>query len=97
MSDDLISRRALLEAIDSSFVIPILKINMREEHKAVNKIWGIITNMPTAFDKEKVIEKLNEEKEGSEWYWNEYDNEEDFGEMNAYKKAIKIVEKGGIE
>ena len=57
----------------------------------------LIRRQPTAFDKEKVIEKLNEEKEGSEWYWNEYDNEEDFGEMNAYKKAIKIVEKGGIE
>ena len=56
-----------------------------------------VARMPTAFDKESVIEKLNEEKEGSEWYWNEYDNEEDFGEMNAYKKAIKIVEKGGIE
>lgn len=48
MSDDLISRKALLEEIDLNFIIPILKINMREEHKAVLKIREIIMNMPTA-------------------------------------------------
>lgn len=59
--DDLISRKALLEAIDSSFIIPILKINMREEYKAVLRIREIIANMQTAFDKEKVINELREE------------------------------------
>lgn len=60
MSDDLISRKALLEAIDSSFIIPILKINMREEYKAVLRIREIIANMQTGFDKEKVIEELKQ-------------------------------------
>lgn len=101
MSDDLISRRALLEAIDSSFVIPILKINMREEHKAVNKIWGIITNMPTAFDKEEVIEEL--ENLRAQYFItiaNTGDEKLGFAYKyiwNALDHAIKIVEKGGIQ
>ena len=99
MSDDLISRRALLEAIDSSFVTPILKINMREEHKAVSKIWEIIVNMPTAFDKEKVIEKIKDESISERF--------EDVGiSGNVYghyskevidtEEAIEIVERGGL-
>lgn len=97
MSDDLISRKALLEAIDSSFIIPILKINMREEYKAVLRIREIIANMQTGFDKEKVIEELKNKAEDSRKYWSEFDDEDAFGEMNAYKNAIEIVEKGGIE
>ena len=58
MSDDLISRKALLEVIDISFIIPILKMNLRPEHEAVLKIQEIIMNMPTAFDKEKVKEQI---------------------------------------
>lgn len=82
--DDLISRKALLEAIDSSFIIPILKINMREEYKAVLRIREIIANMQTGFDKEKVIEEL-------EYYlFEKYCVEGD-------EKVAEIVEKGGIE
>ena len=97
MSDDLISRKALLEVIDISFIIPILKMNLRPEHEAVLKIREIIMNMPTAFDKEKVIEELKAKAEDSRKYWREFDDEDAFGEMNAYKNAIEIVEKGGIE
>ena len=97
ISDDLISRKALLEEIDLNFIIPILKINMREEHKAVLKILEIIMNMPTAFDKERVIEELKNKAEDSRKYWSEFDDEDAFGEMNAYTRAIEIVEKGGIE
>ena len=49
--------------------------------------------MPTAFDKEKVIEKLKDLAEDSRKYWSEFDDEDAFGEMNAYIKAIDIVEK----
>ena len=89
MSDDLISRRALLEAIDSSFVTPILKINMREEHKAVSKIWEIIVNMPTAFDKEKVIEELQRADPIIRTFVGK--------SFTTIERAIEIVEKGGIE
>ena len=97
MSDDLISRRALLEAIDSSFVTPILKINMREEHKAVSKIWEIIVNMPTAFDKEKVIEELR--SEASRWHESgvEFKDENEKSIAAGFRLATRIVKKGGIE
>lgn len=97
MSDDLISRKAIYKAISDYLNRSRLGETSAQTDLRVGEIASIIHGVPTAFNKEKVIEELNEEKEGSEWYWNEYDNEEDFGEMNAYKKAIKIVEKGGIE
>lgn len=56
-----------------------------------------IAQQPTAFYKEKVIEELKAKAEDSRKYWSEFDDEDAFGEMNAYKNAIEIVEKGGIE
>ena len=81
---DLISRESLLEVIDISFIIPILKMNLRPEHEAVLKIREIIMNMPTAFDKEKVIEELED------YLFEKYCVEGD-------EKITEIVEKGGIE
>ena len=65
--------------------------------KAILKIREIIMNMPTASDKEKVIEELKAKAEDSGKYWSEFNDEDAFGEMNAYIKAIEIIEKGGIE
>ena len=56
-----------------------------------------IEETPTAFDKEKVIEELKARTEDSRKYWIAFDDEDAFGEMNAYRRAIEIVEKGGIE
>ena len=92
MSDDLISRKALLEEIDLNFIIPILKINMREEHKAVLKIREIIMNMPTAFDKEKVIEELTAGK-----FITIGGNTVGESVNIRIDRAVEIVEKGGIE
>ena len=91
MSDDLISRKALLEVIDISFIIPILKMNLRPEHEAVLKIREIIMNMPTAFDKEKVIQELR-----NEIHLTVYDPMIS-GRYIKKERAIEIVEKGGIE
>lgn len=96
MSDDLISRKLLLEEIDLNFIIPILKINMREEHKAVNKIWGIITNMPTAFDKEQVINEIRSGVMAANDEYIETCNEYYHGMQEAHKIDWRIVEKGGI-
>ena len=96
MSDDLISRKALLEEIDLNFIIPILKINMREEHKAVLKIREIIMNMPTAFNKEKVIEQIKVLSTGIILNTNICDDYAE-GYVRAEKDIIEIVEKGGIE
>ena len=93
MKDDLISRKALLEVIDISFIIPILKMNLRPEHEAVLKIREIIMNMPTAFDKEKVIEELEYDKEMSAKYSTGL---RQHGHIEAFDEAISIVKKGGI-
>ena len=93
MSDDLISRKALLEVIDISFIIPILKMNLRPEHEAVLKIREIIMNMPIAFDKEKVIEELKYDKEMSKKYSTGLREQ---GHVEAFDEAISIVKKGGI-
>ena len=93
MSDDLISRKALLEVIDISFIIPILKMNLRPEHEAVLKIREIIMNMPTAFDKEKVIEELEYDKEMSAKYSTGLREQ---GHIEAFDEAISIVKKDGI-
>ena len=99
---DLISRKEALELIDISFIIPILKMNLRPEHEAVLKIREIIMNMPTAFDKEKVIEELREMQSHSKLCKNQcgFTSTEYFDYMGAevaYGTAIEIVEKGGTE
>lgn len=93
MSDDLINRKALLEVMDISFIIPILKMNLRPEHEAVLKIREIIMKMPTAFDKEKVIEELEYDKEMSAKYSTGLREQ---GHIEAFDEAISIVKKGGI-
>lgn len=40
---------------------------------------------------EKIIWKLEEQAEECRKIWNEYDDEEPFGAMNAYTNAIEIV------
>lgn len=93
MSDNLISQKALLEVIDISFIIPILKMNLRPEHEAVLKIREIIMNMPIAFDKEKVIKELEYDKEMSAKYSTGLREQ---GHIEAFDEAISIVKKGGI-
>lgn len=103
MSDDLISRKALLEVIDISFIIPILKMNLRPEHEAVLKIREIIMNMPTAFDKEKVIANLQDELKLAEIEKERCITESPSqfqsakGYANGVSFGLEIVEKGGIE
>lgn len=51
----------------------------------------IIDNIPTAYDVEEVVSKLQELAEEHEKYWNNFDDEYSFGAMRAYENAIKIV------
>lgn len=91
MSDDLISRKALLKKLEV--------FNDRDhgnEHflLGIESAKEIIKNEPTAFDKEKVIEELNSER--NLMY------REDGTLMGArtqisIDRAVDIVEKGGIE
>ena len=93
MSDDLISRKAFME---------YLGLEDTEENREEN-IGEIVTledfdRQPTAFDKEKVIEELNNLKDDL------IDCNDLCGEcveiecdQCALEKAIELVEKGGIE
>lgn len=101
MSDDLISRKALLEEI-RNFRCSITGIragkgvlaSAADEYR--KSILQIIEDQQTAFDKEKVIEELNDAKDNphddsvaeiiSTRIWNK-----------AITKSTKIVEKGGIK
>ena len=83
MSDDLISRKAVLD-----------RFRYGDKESESDKAWicavrRMIKEQPTAFDREKVIEQLNEV---ADWH-GVYDGEYSI-ELND---AIEIVEKGGIE
>ena len=92
MSDDLISRKALLKE---------LREIMDEPHNTmflmgIGAAVSIVEHREIAFDKEKVLKELNDTKDiphddsaaeiTSTRIWNK-----------AITKSIKIVEKGGIE
>lgn len=86
--DDLISRKFLLECAEydnnGRLIIPYREVK----------------NAPTAFDKEKVIEKIKDESSSERFEdvgisGNVYGHY--FKEVIDTEEAIEIVEKGGIE
>ena len=87
MSDDLISRKALIENL-------MQEIPLAEN---VHIFRDIIEKQPTAFDKEKVIEELR--SEASRWHESgvEFKDENEKGVAAGFRLATHIVEKGGIE
>ena len=82
MSDDLISRKAVIEAVDR---------HTREDGTLDDDISVILEEVKTAFDKEKVIEELKGEIELVAH------NPMIAGRYIKKSRAIEIVEKGGIE
>ena len=89
MSDDLISRKALLKE---------LREIMDEPHNTmflmgIGAAMSIIEHADTAFDKEKVIEELKYDKEMSKKYSTGLREQ---GHVEAFDEAISIVKKGGI-
>ena len=104
MSNDLISRSALLESVNYYYTHTP---NDSPEHYAYGVALKEIREHPIAFDKEKVIEELaelrqreyNDSDEESETMDVEeiYDKGRSQGRFEAYRRTIGIVEKGGIE
>lgn len=80
--DDLISRKAVMEAVDR---------HTREDGTLDDDISIILEEVETAFDKEKVIEELR-----GEIHLTVHDPMI-AGRYIKKKRAIEIVEKGGIE
>lgn len=93
MSDDLISKKAVIVLIDK---LGYINVSSRDDFNAnlrMEKVRQEVVKLPTAFDKEKVIEELKQEAENSRKTWNRFGGEDAIGEMNAYIRAIDIVEK----
>lgn len=91
MSDDLISRKALLD-----------RFRYGDKESESDKAWicavrRMIKEQPTAFDKEKVLEELKKHADIAIETNEAYGSEVAFGEWSAYKQAEEIVKKGGIE
>lgn len=98
MSDDLISRKAAVELVIAEYDSFQANGGSHSGRYELDKVIKMLQNMPTAFDKEKVIEELNNLKDDL------IDCNDLCGEcveiecdQCALEKAIEIVEKGGIE
>lgn len=93
MNNDLISRSAVLQILydvkDDD--------DTPKNYGTLLDIMRQIRELPTAFDKEQVIEELKHLENDTFNYYNRYDDEVAFGESSAFRSAIKIIEKGGVE
>ena len=81
MSDDLISRKAVIEAVDK---------HTREDGTLDDDISVILEEVETALDKGKVIGELKEAEQSCR-------EANDTCGVEAIEYAIDIVDKGGIE
>lgn len=104
MSDDLISRKVLL-GTERLLMTDIVENNPTAKY-ILEQVLFDIENAPTAFDKEKVTSKLKEKYNYSQKVYVElslHPEHDDSclaywdGMVDAYKEAIEIIEKGGIE
>ena len=86
MIDDLISRKAVIEAVDR---------HTREDGTLDDDISVILEEVKTAFDKEKVIEEIKLITAGYVLNCN-YTSEYVQGFIDMSKKIIETIEKGGV-
>ena len=93
----LIDADRLKAAIHTDFSEHFTLYHDTDQTALFDMVMDDIDEMPVAFDKEKVIEKLKCLEVNAFGYYNQYDDEQTFGESAAYRAAIEIVEKGGIE
>ena len=96
MSDDLISRKAAVELVIAEYDSFQANGGSHSGRCELDKVIKMIQNMPTAFDKEKVIEELDK-LTGEECTLHECGIRSERCKPCIAKKAIEIVEKGEIE
>lgn len=85
MSDDLISRKAVIAAVDR---------HTREDGTLDDDISVILEEVKTAFDKEKVVAELQRHSHN---YYPSIDHYCLSRKAVDLKQVIEIVEKGGVE
>lgn len=90
MSDDLISRKRLKEAIHTDFAEHFTLYHDSDQTALIDMVMDDIDEAQTAFDKEKVLEELKEVGQ-------ECNECNDTCGEEAIEYAIDIVEKGGVE
>ena len=96
MIDDLISREEAYKAFSDYLNRNIIgEISSRTE-LSIGEIANVIKSIPTAFDKEKVIEELYRYT-AEECELHECGIRSEYCNVCMAKKAIEIIEKGGIE
>lgn len=99
MSDDLISRKAVLNILTEARV----KDSILCSPAFVEMLTQRIKKIPTAFDKEKVTQELKSNMESAQLAQSLVGTDLvqcggfSYGYYNGVKDAVKIVEKGGIE
>lgn len=99
MSDDLISRKAVLNILTEARV----KDSILCSPAFVEMLTQRIKKIPTAFDKEKVTQELKSNMESAQLAQLLVGTDLvqcggfSYGYYNGVKDAVKIVEKGGIE
>ena len=87
MSDDLISRKDAIETVKT-----IIQAGLPEE-----AIYAGLKEIPASYNADAAKKKPESEYEDAKEIYEEYDEEQYYGEMIAYKHAIEILENGGIK
>ena len=100
MSDDLISKKAVIALIDKLGYINVSSRDNFNANRRMDKVRQEVVKLPTAFDTEKVIEELDKCKQimlspASKDCFGEECRENDCMAC-VFNKAIEIVEKGGV-
>lgn len=95
--DDLINRKDAVELVIAEYDRFQANGGSYSGRYELDKVINMLNNMPTAFDKEKVIEELR--SEASRWHESgvEFKDENEKGVAAGFRLATHIVEKGGIE
>lgn len=83
MSDDLISKKAVIVLIDKPGYINVSSRDDFNANLRMDKVRQEVVELPIAFDKEKVIEELKEE--GC------------IIDDEAGNRAVEIIQKGGVD
>lgn len=94
MSDDLISRKALI-GTERLLMTDVIKNNPAAKF-VLEQVLFDIEHADTAFDKEKVVKELQKCAEEARKYWQKHDCEDMHGLFRGYKNAVDIVENGGL-
>ena len=94
MSDDLISRKAAYKAFSDYLNRNFIGEISSQTELSIGEIASVIKSIPTAFDKEKVIEELRAERNPIYREDGSLMSDRTYISIN---NAIEIVEKGGIK